>query len=243
MEITKREILSSITIAAIWLCLGFFIAERIDTWQQDKNMEYNKAARIEDAELFIHAMNTNLGNAFVYGELRAVDPVEYTQISGQYFYIERIKERYTKNTRTVTKTRTNAKGKTETYTDTETYWTWDEISRESKTSDAFVFLEQQFDGSKIDLPSADYIDTIKESPKIRYEYYGIPDVMAGTIYTVLKDGTIKDDSEFYEGQTIEEAVKALTTEWCVPVFWIGWLLALTGIVIGFYYLDNYWLNS
>lgn len=243
MEITKREILSSITIAAIWLCLGFFIAEKIDTWQQDKNMEYNKAARIEDAELFIHAMNTNLGNAFVYGELRAVDPVEYPEISGQYCYIERIKERYTMHTRTVTKARTNTKGKTETYTETETYWTWDEISRESKASDAFVFLEQQFDRSKFDLPTEDYIDTIKESPKTRYKYYGLQDTMVGTIYTVLKDGTIQDDSAFYDDQTIEDTVKILTAESYIPVFWVFWLLALTGIIVGFYYLDNYWLNN
>lgn len=242
MEITKREILASITIVAIWLCLGFFIAERIDIWQQDKNMEYNKAARIEDVELFIHAMDTNLGNAFVYGELRAVDPVEYPEVSGQYCYIERIKERYTMHTRTVTKTRTNAKGKTETYTETEIYWTWDEISRESKTSGAFVFLGQKFDRSKFDLPTADYIDTIKESTKIRYNYYGIPDVMTGTIYTVLKESTIGDDSAFYDEQSIEKTVKALTAEWYVPVFWIVWFVILVGIVVGFYYLDNRWLN-
>ena len=61
-------------------------------------------------------MRTDIGNAFVYGELKAVDTVSYDEIEGDFSYIKKVKEKYTKHTRIVTKTRTNSKGETETYT-------------------------------------------------------------------------------------------------------------------------------
>ena len=52
MEITKREILASITIIAVMLILGFVIAGRIDAHQIQKNSEYYKAVQITDSEQF-----------------------------------------------------------------------------------------------------------------------------------------------------------------------------------------------
>ena len=243
MEITMREIFTSIVIIAIWLCVGLVIAEKIDTWQQDKNIEYYKAAKIEDEALFEHAMNTNLGNSFVYGELRAIDPVAYPEIKGAYCYITKIIEEYTMHTRIVTKTRTDANGELETYTETETYWEWDEINREEKYVDTVVFLGQQFDINKFDLPSADYIETIKKTSTIRYKYYGLPDVMTGTIYTVLKDGTISDNSQFYNSKNIEATLESLENGGYTIIFWIAWVVIMASIVYGFCYLDNRWLNE
>lgn len=218
MEITKREVIASITIIAFWLFLGFLISVKIDTWQQDQNAEYDRAARIKEPDLFQHGMDTNLGNAFVYGELVAQDPVTFQEIGGSYFYVLKVKERYTEHERTVTKTRTKSDGKTETYTEIETYWTWDEVDRKSKEAEKCVFLGKSFDTDKIILPSEDYLDCIKESYYVRYKYYGVPDQMTGTIYTKLEsDGS-------------------------VIVFWIFWIIAMIGIVYGFYCLDNNWLN-
>ena len=94
-EITKREILVSVSIVAIMLLIGVLIAGKISDYQLDKNEKYNKAIKIESQELFEYGMRTNAGNAFVYGDLKAVDTVTYPEIGGEYIYIEKVKERYT----------------------------------------------------------------------------------------------------------------------------------------------------
>ena len=171
MEITKREIIASIVIISILLIIGFFISEGITNSQNDKDAEYIKATHIEDQELFQYGMDTNIGNTFVYGDLIAVDTVSYPEIEGEYMHVEKIKEKYTRHTRTVTKTKT-VNGKTKTYTETEVYWSWDMVNSEDKTCKEITFCGITFPTSKIQIPSAECIDSIKESSHIRYKYYG-----------------------------------------------------------------------
>lgn len=121
-KITKREVIASISIIAIMLLIGVLISGKISDWMMDKNAEYNKAVKIESFDLFEYSMRTDVGNAFVYGDLLAVDTVTYPEIGGSYMYVEKVKERYTKHTRQVAHTRT-VNGKTQTYYTTETYWT------------------------------------------------------------------------------------------------------------------------
>ena len=92
-EITKREILGSIIIGAALLIIGFFISTVINEHQMDQNEKYNKAVKIDDSEMFEYGMRTNVGNAFVYGNLEAVDPVTYTEIGGEYMYIKKRKRK------------------------------------------------------------------------------------------------------------------------------------------------------
>ena len=185
--------------------------------------------------------SANVGNAFVYGDLKAVDTVTFQEIGGEYMYVRKITERYTKHYRTVTKTKT-VNGETKTYTEKEEYWTWDEIDRESQKCNEITFLGVTFASDKIDIPYADYIDTIKESRKIRYVYHGTGTEHVGTIFTDLRDGTIKDESPFYEDHTIEETVERLKAiDWTI-IFWIVWIFVIVGCVYGFYYIDNRWLE-
>lgn len=117
-KITKREILASIFIIAVMILFGILISSKISEHQMDKNEIYNKAVKIESQEMFQYGMDTNVGNAFVYGELKAVDTVTYPEIGGEYMYVEKVKERYTMHTRTVTYT--TGSGKTrQTHTRTE----------------------------------------------------------------------------------------------------------------------------
>ena len=48
------------------------------------------------------------------------------------------------------------------------------------------------------LPLTEYIDTIKESNLVRYQYYGTPSKHTGTIYAHLSDGNIPDNTEFHK---------------------------------------------
>ena len=139
-EITKREILASISIIAMMLLIGFVISGRISNYILDRNEKYNKAIKIESSDLFEYGMITNVGYAFVYGDLKAVDTVSYPEINGEYMYIEKIEEHYNMHTRTVTTT--DSKGKT--HTRTETYWSWDYAGSEEQRCSEITFLGHIF---------------------------------------------------------------------------------------------------
>ena len=237
-EITKREILASISIIAVMILIGVLISSKISETQMDRNEIYNKAVKIENADLFQYGMDTNVGNAFVYGDLKAVDTVTYPEIDGEYMYVEKVKEKYTMHTRTVTKTRT-VNGKTQSYTTTETYWTWDRVDSEDKKCNEVTFCGITFNVNKFDIPSSHHIDTIKESSHIRYKYYGVGTEFTGTIFTDLRDKTISDSTNFYNSMNMEETVEYLESGGEEIIFWI---LLTGGCVFGFFYIDNKWLE-
>ena len=241
-KITKREVLVSVIIISIMLLIGIIIHGNINDKLMLEYQKYNTALQIEnDTELFQYGMRTNIGNAFIYGDLKAVDTVTYPEIKGEYSYVEKVKERYTQHTRVVTKTRT-VNGKTQSYTTTETYWTWDKVDSEEKHSKKITFLNVEFDYGVIDFPSSKHIDTILTSSKIRYVYYGAPSESEGTLYATLTDNTITD-VQFYHNKTIDKTIESLESNWQLILFWIVWILLTGGCVFGFYYIDNEWLED
>lgn len=239
MEITKREVIAGLVIIAFMMIVGFFISDNITDWQNEQNAKYQKAIHIEkDKDMFQYGMDTNVGNAFVYGDLKAVDPVTYDEIGGEYMYIEKVEERYTMHTRTVLYT-VNGKVKHRT----ETYWTWDYAGSEDKRCKKINFCGITFDSNKINMPSSYLIDTIKESSHVRYKYYGVSKEYTGTIFTKLSDHTIEDQTFFYENQNIDEVLENKTTGIWNVMFWIVWIVLTAITITGFYFLDNRWLNS
>lgn len=242
MEITKREIIFSIAIVAVMLAIGFFISDKISDWQNDKNAEYQKAIHIEDSEMFRYGMDTSIGNAFIYGDLVAVDTVSYPEVGGKYMYIEKVKERYTMHTRQVPHTRT-VNGRTQTYYTTEIYWTWDTVGKEELLVNEISFCGEIFPVEKIHLPSSDHIGTIRASSDIRYQYYGVGIEHTGTIFTNLRDGTISDNSRFFKNCTITDALDICTSGVWAVIFWGVWIILICAVVCGFYYLENRWLEQ
>lgn len=232
-EITKREILASISIVAVLLFLGVLISGKISEYQMDKNEVYNKAVKIESTDLFQYGMDTNVGNAFVYGDLKAVDTVTYPEIGGEYMYVEKVKEKYTMHTERV------KRGKRWV---TRTYWTWDRVGSEDIKCKELSFCGITFKSSKFDIPHTDYIDAIKESSHIRYKYYGTGTKFTGTIFTELKDKTISDRTNFYNEMNIKETVDCLESGYGKIIFWIVWIIIIIGCVFGFCYMDNRWLE-
>ena len=240
-EITKREILASISIIAVMILIGVLISGKISEHQMDENEVYNKAVKIESTDLFQYGMDTNIGNAFVYGDLEAVDTVTYPEIGGKYMYVKKVKERYTEHTKQVAHTIT-VKGKSQTYYTTETYWSWDRVDSENAKCKEISFCGITFDSNKFGIPSTNYIDTIKESSHVRYKYYGTKTKFTGTIFTELKDKTISDNTYFYNNKNIEETVDCLESEGGEILFWALWIIVIIACVFGFYYLDNKWLE-
>ena len=242
-EITKREVLFSIAIVAVMLLIGFMIHGKISNDLMLKNQKYDTALQIEqDSSEFVYGMRTNIGYAFVYGKLQAVDTVTYSEIGGQYMYVKRVKEKYTLHTKTVTYTTGSGK-KRQTHTRKKNYWTWDKVGSEDKKCKEVSFLDTIFDSSKIHLPESDYIDTIKKSSRIRYKYYGVGIEHIGTIFAELKDNTIPDNTPFYKNMTIKETLNHLELGYELVIFWIVWIILIVGLVFGFYYIDNKWLEG
>ena len=241
-SISKREILISIAIIAVMIIFGLMIHGSIENSIMLKNQEYNLALQIDNnKDMFEYGMSTNVGNAYVYGTLKCLDPVTYEEIGGEYSYIKKVKERYTMHTRTVTKTRT-VNGKTQTYTEVEYYWTWDAIDSWSKHATKISFLDVEFDYGMIDFPPSYHIKTIKESSDIRYVYSGAPIECVGTLYANLSNNTI-NESSFYRNWSTEETHKYHTSSGALVWFWIGWTLLTGGLVFGFFYIDNRWLED
>lgn len=121
MEIKKREVLFSAIIVLVMIAVGFLISGAITEHMQREAEKYTTAVRVEDATQFTYGMKTDFGNALVYGELQAKEPVTDPALEGKYLTIRKVREEYTMHTRTVTYTDSNGK----TRTKTETYWTWD----------------------------------------------------------------------------------------------------------------------
>lgn len=237
-EITKREIITSVAITAILLIVGFSISEVITNHVEDKKRMYNQAMQIDTVDLFKYGMATNVGNTFCYGTLKAVDTVGFEDIEGDYLYIRKELEEYTRHERQVS----HKDSKGNTYYTTEEYWTWDVVSTDSEHSKRITFLDVEFDYSKIQRPYARYIDTKYFSSKVRYVYYGVSPEHTGTIFTELKDDTISDGTPFWENESIQEVLEAKNKNYEIVTFWIIWIiLTITAIYI-FFYVDNTWLE-
>lgn len=249
MEITKHEIIISVAIAAVMLIIGYFISGRITDMQNDKNAEYQKAVHIETSNLLRYGMDTNVGNAFVYGDLQAVDTVTFDEVGGKYLYIEKVKERYERHEREVTVTDSNGIK----HTKTEVYYEWETEDSEVRHSENIRFCGIEFPYEKIPYSLGNYIETIKsgreyswksgEFVKVRFKYYGTSTKHTGTIYTKLSDGTISDNSRFFRGYTIEQALDKCTSNFGSTLFWSLWITLTVGAVIGFCYFDNKWLED
>lgn len=127
-EVTPREILVSIIIILIALSLGIGLVSAVENAMAETNEIYYKAIKIDnDDRMFHHAKRTDAGIALVYTDVKALDTVTFPEISGEFMYIEKVREDYTMHTRTVTET--DSEGNTRTRT--EVYYTWDYVGTES----------------------------------------------------------------------------------------------------------------
>ena len=237
-EITKREILASISIIAVMILIGVLISTKISEHQMDQNEIYNKAVKIESQDLFQYGMDTNVGNAFVYGDLKAVDTVTFPELGGEYMSVKKVEEHYIRHTKTVYEydDEGNIKGSHE-----EEYWTWDAYDHWTQHCEKVTFLGIEFNYGQIYEPYDSYICTIKESRRVRYVYYGADTQYTGTIFTRLDNHTI-NNTKFYVGINITETVDHLQSNGRVIIFWVFWIIFTCVVVFGFYYLENNWLE-
>lgn len=238
----------SIAIIFVMTCVFFFVTVGLSNDKIKENSRYNKAVKIEDAEQFKYGMETNAGEAFAYGILKAVDAVAFPELKLEevksskeepfgdtkkeqedikFIYIKRVKEEYTLHMMPVINTDANGR----TYTTMQQCWQWDTVDTQEKMSSQVSFLGVTFDTNKIKMPKEIFQKTeYDDSGNVRYTYYGVRDSLKGTLCTTFCDNTIADDSPFYKGMTIKETVDMLKSD-ISYIFLLGIICAAATIFI------------
>lgn len=246
MEITKREIAFSLIILLVLCAVGFAVHDKMFDSMAAENEQYYKAVKImDDSELFNYTLETGAGDILAYGTFSAVTPITDPEVKGEYMYLEKVHERYTMHTRTVT---TTVNGKTRTRV--ETYWTWDRVGSEDKGTEYFEFLSNKiyFDKGKFpavrlygdDLAVDSSGGYISDGYHKRHYIRAVKDDGTGSMFT---DGSLENYTIHY-GMTPEEVIqeKEDGQNQFHKVFWIVAVLIIA-IVIGlFCYADNDWLE-
>ena len=267
-DITLREILFSIIIFCLVLCLGIFINNKIDEHFTIKEEKYNKALKIDnDNEQFAYALNTSVGNLINYGKFKVIDSVSDDWLINSYTAYEKITERYTRHTRTVC----TGSGKTR-HCHTETYHTWDRTNSEEKFANEISFSQIKFSTSNFtDYPwqrldisdktiskNAGYLKNgyIYKNKRwisshvgdLRYYYKIVPTEFYGTTFGVAKNKTYfnEDGKQIsIHQQTLQEYLESNkqskgTTK---IIFWITYLIIIGVGIFAFYYKNNDWLEN
>lgn len=243
MQVTKREILISIIIFLILICIGFFISELIENAVIEDNEKYYKALKINnDENMFNYAIKTNIGYALIQGKIEAIDGVSFEGVEGKYFKIRKVEEHYTMHTRQVAHTR-KVGNTTTTYYTTEIYYSWDFVDEEEKHIEKFKFLGVEFKYDTIKFTNEKYLKTEKISSDKRYKYYAIPATFEGTLFTYINKNTI-NENKFYINNTIENLIKEKDNSIrnMNILFWFIWTCIMIAAIIGYISLENKYLE-
>lgn len=233
-SITKREVGTSITIIGIMVIIGIIISSHISANIDDIQARCDKAVKIDnDSEMFEYGMNTNVGDAFVYGELKAIDTVKDKHLKGDYLKIYRVEEHYCRHTRSV------KSGKTY---HTKVYYTWDKVGDKTLVCKEVNFCGKNFSSSKFNFSDLQNKGTKQITYNKRYIYYVIEKEIKGTIFTSLKNNTISYTNKFYTNKSINDTLKVLKNRTALYFFIIIWILVTILVVCIFFYIDNKWLE-
>ena len=246
MEITKREVMFSMILVFVLCAVGFALHDSMYNSVAEENEQYYKAIKIlDDPALFDYTLETRAGTILAHGTFKAVTPVTDPEVKGQYMYLNRIHEKYTMHTRTVT---TTVNGKP--HTRTETYWTWDYAGSEENGTKQFDFLEKNLNFKASDFPvvnlseddlkvesSGGYID---DGINRRYHYEAVKDNGGGSLYTTDYLETYK----LYHAKTPEEILegKQVSQNRFHIIFWIVASFVIAMVIAIFCKGENKWLE-
>lgn len=262
-EVTKREFLFSIIIFLIIIAIGIYSVGIIKGKIEEKNERYYKALKINNnTNDFNYAQKTNAGDALIYGNIKAVDTVSIPEVDGDYIYISRNHERYTKHTRTVT---TTVNGKR--VTKLETYWTWDVVGEESYKSKEIEILDNIYgierfnleklvkklnisDNNFIKIQRYKYVKYgyVYSDSHNRYYYSYIPKEVIGNMLVNFSNNTINPiigKKIVVEYGTIEEKLESLknSVKNTALIIWIVIIVFTLVIIYKFISGYHYWLEK
>jgi len=239
-DITLREIVFSFLIIGIMTTIGFFISLKIEKTKLDNTLKYRQSAQISTTNEFIHAINTDVGYAFVEGELQTIDPVKDKNLKGEWLSITSYKEHYTLHTQ-VYVTYDN-KGRPHSHI--RTYWTWDVVDSNNIHANNVIFCGVPFKYSTFKYDDAEihtYVHKIDSHNRIVFK--SIPKTFNATIFENISHTNKLKNVILYCNKTINTVYNDLTTSHSVTIFWIIWSIITLIFVIAFYIIDNDWLED
>ena len=245
LRLTLRELLFSILIAGVMTVVGYFTASVIEQNVHAKQLKYRQAAQIENSEdEFKLALETDIGNAFVEADLKAVDIVKHEKLHGEWLVIDASYEKYTMHTRVVHYTVTDSKGRSRTISRTETYWTWDIYDSKHLKAKQVDVSGVIFRTTKVDLSQClRHEDTVSIGWHKRIVFNTVPVKMHGTVFTKLADKTVSDNTLFWKDQDLKTTYEDYVLSYAVMIFWTIWITVTIGLLIAFFVIENDWLED
>lgn len=250
MEIKLREIAMSVAIVLVMIFLGTLIDGKIVQSVLDSNEKYYSATQIVyDENRFEYCLRTNKGNVLIEGPFSAATPITHADVSGEQLYIKVRRERYTQHQRTVYEY--DEKGNI-TGSHIEIYYSWDYHSSDAWYPETVKLYNSVFNFGKFDYPEVLLTGWYNNSPwvgNIRYRYSGYGTNFNGMVIANFSDNTIYNFDKgggsipitFFTVEKYIENLEGNVTSSRV-LFWIAWMVLTGGIVVGFYYLENRWLD-
>ena len=267
VEVTKREILVSIIIVCLLLCLGLIIDSKIVDIQISSKEKYSKALKIsKNNEMFKYAIETNVGNIINYGEFKVDKGVNSEWLKKDYMSIEKITEEYSRHHRTVC----SGSGKTRSC-HTETYYTWDKINSQVSNVPTLKYSGLDFNFNEFknypmyrlelnkDTVIDNKVDKIKNNciyetirtfgsyvGDKRYLYKVINKKFSGTVFGTAKNNKFTDGEKLtINVQNIKQFIRKNKNDYDTGriVFWVFFIAICSGIVAYYVYLENDYLED
>lgn len=243
-DLTLRELVFSVLIVGVMVLVGFFVSEVIERKVNDSNLRYNQAVALLTNDEFKHALDTDVGYVFGNGRLVADSPVKNKHLEGEYLSVYVEHQQYRKHTRRVAYTVTDSKGRTHTRYRTETYWSWDTMSRSSDHSPTVTYCGVKFPYNKF---GYDWMgsDTTRHSTGFhaRDVVTVVPKTFIASVFGEAKSKTLVGNGLPLSPMSIEKYRKYLTTSHALSLFWIIWGVVIVFALVGFYVVENDWLED
>lgn len=243
MEITKREILASVTILAIMVGLGVWLSAPILSKATERYLAVASSVVANTDDEFDYISRTNAGRFLANGTLSAIDTVRLEELPGVYSSVKKVKEEYRLHTQVYTTT----DGKGHTTTHTRTYHSWDEVKHWNYKAERAMFRGKEFKIDEVYRVRIQKDTIIKVKTKMfendtRYVYYTAPVSFDGVMLGSAMNRKY-EEPKFINGLTAEEYIKNTERKLNgnTVLFWILWSLLTAGMIAGFYALENKWL--
>lgn len=213
-------------IFLLMLLIGMYIARKEREKAADKSADFRKALEIETDHDFAYGIETNIGYAFVYGIIRAINPIKPSWCDNELLSYEIIEEELQERVDYVPVTEYDDDHMSHTRMERHVYYEWVMIGKENQNVDEIEFRGKVLPYNKIKMPDCYLLKRENTGFNRRNSYYILKNNLAGSIFTFLSENGISDKSRFFSGLNSKAAkIKAIKDEQNrVKQFWILWLL-------------------
>ena len=202
----KHRISLGIFIGAVAIFGCFILRNIFIDHARSEIQKYNTAVRVEDDAKFNYAVDSKQGRIISSGEFKTKDPVKFENFKGEYMKIIRILEEYRPHTYTTC----DSKGKCQTHT----YYSWDEVTRETKNSNTVIFRNREYNSSKFNFSDFEHEAEKKEIPvgfwerKKRYVFRVIDKELSGSFYAETNENGLNDNI-LVHNESLDELLKSI----------------------------------